>query len=515
MAKQLPSKPNLEFDKKQAKALLKAFDSGDDEAIERVKTHLPHVREKSLEDVREFPLKLTQAQLVIAREYGYESWGALRLAIKLKNRDYGESLDEFKGAIYGKDAKKVDQILSDHPELKDTLDDPHFFFGSTAVIISKQQWDVVEVLLKHGANINAKSQWWAGDFHVLEGVDSSLAKKLIDAGAEINVHAAAEQGWIDWLETAYADNPDIVNERGGDGKVPLHYATDIKVIDWLLAHGADIDIRDEDHNSTPLQWMIASKKPEVVKALVERGAQVDIFAAIALNDRSRLEQILRDDPSAVRARVDEPGYAPVPTADGLHQYAYVFSSGVSPHQVAIQMGHTALFDLMIAHSPQDIQFVAYCAKGDRENAEKIRAQQPDILSTLRPVDQQQLVHSAWNHQTQAVDLMLDMGFDPHITDKEKLTPLHRAAFHGFADIVEILLRKDPNPPLDWLNQYEGTPLTTALFGHDNGWRKDGDYPRTLNLLVDAGSEFKAEWLPQVKDEFKPIVERAIKRGAKS
>ena len=76
----------------------------------------------------------------------------------------------------------------------------------------------MDVLLKHGADIKAKSQWWAGDFYLLEGASASAAQLLIERGAEITAHAAAEQGWLDWLATAYERDQTIVNQRGGDGK---------------------------------------------------------------------------------------------------------------------------------------------------------------------------------------------------------------------------------------------------------------------------------------------------------
>ena len=124
------------------------------------------------------------------------------------------------------DAAGLDALLTAHPELRDALDDPHFDFGSTALIILKENLDAVDKLLRHGADINATSQWWAGDFHILEGASAETAKALVERGAEITAHAAAEQGWLDWLEARCEIDPTIAHARGGDGKTPLHYADD-------------------------------------------------------------------------------------------------------------------------------------------------------------------------------------------------------------------------------------------------------------------------------------------------
>jgi hypothetical protein len=64
-SKSLPARPSLESLRKQAKKLARDIAAGDAEAIARARVHLPHV-----------DLSLTQrnAQLVIAREYGYAGW---------------------------------------------------------------------------------------------------------------------------------------------------------------------------------------------------------------------------------------------------------------------------------------------------------------------------------------------------------------------------------------------------------------------------------------------------------
>ena len=69
----------------------------------------------------------------------------------------------------------------------------------------------------------------------------------------------------------------------------------------------------------------------------------------------------------------------------------------------------------------------------------------------------QLIHAAWTGKADVVALMASLGFDLHIADDDRMTPLHAAAFHGFADVIRILLEADENPPLDKLNGYGGTP----------------------------------------------------------
>ena len=72
-AKELPSRPDLDQYRKQAKDLLKSYKSSDADALTRVTQHHPEFRKAgSAADARAF--LLSDAQWVIAREHGFESW---------------------------------------------------------------------------------------------------------------------------------------------------------------------------------------------------------------------------------------------------------------------------------------------------------------------------------------------------------------------------------------------------------------------------------------------------------
>ena len=63
----------------------------------------------------------------------------------------------------------------------------------------------------------------------------------------------------------------------------MHFARTPAIASILLDHGADIDARDEDHASTPLQWRIGTQR-DVGRLLIDRGATTDIFSAATLGD---------------------------------------------------------------------------------------------------------------------------------------------------------------------------------------------------------------------------------------
>jgi len=71
-ARPLPPPADLSQQKKQAKELLQSFKSGDAEALARVRAVLPDKQKIALAD----------AQLVLAREYGFTNWAALKQHIE-------------------------------------------------------------------------------------------------------------------------------------------------------------------------------------------------------------------------------------------------------------------------------------------------------------------------------------------------------------------------------------------------------------------------------------------------
>src|SRR2546427_1390250 len=213
----------------------------------------------------------------------------------------------FVAAIKANDADGVRQVLEGHPGLKSRLNEPapDHPFGTTALLVAVQRKnkEMVDVLLRAGADINARSHWWAGSFGVLDN-DSGLAPFLIERGAIVDVHAAARLGMMDRLKELISANPELVHARGGDGQTPLHFASTIEVADYLLDHGADIDARDIDHESTPAQWMLRDRQ-QTARHLVSRGCRTDILMAAALGDLELVRKHLDADPTCIRISVSE------------------------------------------------------------------------------------------------------------------------------------------------------------------------------------------------------------------
>ena len=383
MSRHLPPQPNLEHLKKQAKALLHEFRQGDLTGQERFREH---ARAKE-SDPAAAP-KLSDAQRVIAREYGFTSWAKLKQHVDSLTRALNPAQAAI-AAVQANDPAALARVLATHPELKAKINDPlpHFGFGSPALlcVVQRGSREMVDVLLEAGADINARSDWWAGSFGVLDTAAPELAAYLIERGATVDAHAAARLGLFDKLRELVAANPGLVHARGGDGQTPLHFASSIEIARYLLEQGADIDARDIDHESTPAQYMLqptghgphpARERLPITRYLVSRGCHTDILMAAALGDIELVRFYLDADPAAIRTSVSDP-YFPMrnPHAGGTI-YIWAFGRYKTAHQIAREFGHDEIFRLLMERSPAELKLAQVCELGDEAALRDLLASRP-------------------------------------------------------------------------------------------------------------------------------------------
>ena len=161
-----------------------------------------------------------------------------------------------------------------------------------ALLASVQRSDrtTIEMLLQAGADINARSHWWAGGIGVLDECSPDLAPFLIERGATLDAHAAARLGMFEKLRELVAADREVLGIRGAHGQTPLHFASTIEIAQYLLEQGAEIDARDIEHESTPAQHMLRvvqaryypRDRQDIARYLVARGCRTDILMAAAL-----------------------------------------------------------------------------------------------------------------------------------------------------------------------------------------------------------------------------------------
>jgi ankyrin repeat protein len=464
-------------------------------------------------------MTLADAQLVIARGYGFESWTALRRKIDGLTRT---TVEQFQSALRAGDVEAVQNLLATHADVRAAVNAPIGPFGGRPLAMVKRNLPLVDVLLSYGADLNAKSDWWAGPFGLLEfDITPEDAAPLIARGARVDIFAAAHLGMLDRIRELLDADQALVFARGGDGKTALHCARTLAGATLLVERGARIDARDVDHESTPAQYLVRDA-PDVARWLVDQGAWVDIFIAVGLRDAALVERCLRDDPDALAHRTwhgkyttAHKGRPSTPAEIGAHRgdiYRWVFGHNVSAIDAARMLGFHDIRDQLLRHASPAERLLAACAAGDRRMADEIVTEHPAILASLNAEQKRLLPERAHANDTGAVALMLDLGFDARVPGPDNFEAIRWAVFHGNPEMTRLLLRHDP--PLNTKDpSYGGTMLGNCLYGALHGWSCDSspcDYPATVALLIEAGEKVNPAYLPTGLDDIDAILRGGLR-----
>src|SRR5262249_5691605 len=162
--------------------------------------------------------------------YGFTGWPHMKRKIESLT---GSPAEWFKAAVEAGDVDHVRQLLQSHPELVSLINEPMFSFKMPAVHVARANLALLDLLLAHGADLNARTSWENGGFGVLEHVSPDEAAPLIARGARIDVWAAANLGMMAELVALIAGDPSLVHAKGGDGKRPLHFARTVEIARFL------------------------------------------------------------------------------------------------------------------------------------------------------------------------------------------------------------------------------------------------------------------------------------------
>ena len=284
--------------KRQAKDLLDAFRTGDGAAIAEVNAHYRAA------DPNTFALH--DAQLVLARTYGFASWP------KLKSYVDGATAKRFLEAVRAGDSVSVQTMLRARTELVNmgVGGDEHRAIHYAVVLRSPE---MTRLLMQHGADARAgihphRDATSAFTLASDRGYDEIVAiirdeeqrRRETQAGtsavaAPAGIFGAGmwESGWA--LRMLQAD-PALARSTDPEGCTPLHAAAsalDEKGISWLLDHGADPNHLAQG-SWTPLDlaasgrgWSKSgnrAKFEQVARLLLSRGASLSPIPAVALGE---------------------------------------------------------------------------------------------------------------------------------------------------------------------------------------------------------------------------------------
>ncbi len=140
--------------------------------------------------------------------------------------------------------------------------------GATALHWAAHRDDlaIADLLIRSGARANVANDLGATPLHLAcTNRSAPMVERLLAAGA--NASAALLNGETVLMTCA----------RAGDAGA----------VKALLAHGADVNAKEREHHQTALMWAVAERHPDVVRLLIEAGADIRARSLTYAADRRR------------------------------------------------------------------------------------------------------------------------------------------------------------------------------------------------------------------------------------
>ena len=479
----LPARPDLDQLRHQAKDLLRAARAGDRVATARIQAVSGR-------------MTLTDAQLAVAREYGFASWPKLKAEVDARTMDLADKVEAFLEASIHDSTDKAVQMLASTSEIAR-------YDVRTALVLGDAE-RVREMLERDpglASRVDARWGWTAlhavcgSRWHRLDpgraGGLLAVARLLLDAGADPDATTSGQRaGWTPLrCAVAGAANPGITRLLLNRGATPSDHDL------YLACFGDDghqslrllLERAPEMRRSTALSAPISTGDTEAVRLLLDAGADPNrplprddndspwpaLYAAIQSGCPADLVELLL-------------GHGADPDAAG--------PDGRSPYRLAMSQGRSDLTALLLSYRARDDttdadHLIAACLRADGASARQQVVRHPGLPGRLTEAEHGAIVHAAETGNTAAVALMLDLGFPAGARGGDDGgTALHAAAYAGSAETVRLLL--DRGAAIEARDTtWDSTPLDWAIVG--SGYRPktspNPDWIATVKTLIEAGA----------------------------
>ena len=194
-----PPNPSLEHLKSQAKQLLKAHKEGSVDALQRIRSFFPKLSDATDAEIHDATFGLQDAQLTIAREYGFANW--TRLKQEVLHQEQIAAGTPTKNLLFQilrtpdltqADIQHVDEILTADPLLVSARD--------------AERRTPIEALASRGLINFGKEKWYRPI--------RQLYDRCRERGAETpNVVAAVLMDDREHVETSIRNTPEVLKQR--------------------------------------------------------------------------------------------------------------------------------------------------------------------------------------------------------------------------------------------------------------------------------------------------------------
>lgn len=491
----LPERPNLEQLKHRAKDLLRSAQAKDPRALARFRA-LPSLAARTDDEMVRTALALHDAQSVVAREYGFASWNALRDRVEELTLQFAEAVTEFVRAATDGRRARAERLLVLHPGIAHASLHTALVLGDAPAVEARlavrpalanerggpRDWEpllylchtslprdtvkdegrvaIAHRLLALGADPNGRYPWLHHGVRraVLWGATCvtgllPLAERLLQSGAKPN------------------DGVTLTLAAGG-GNLP--------VLELLLRYGADVNFPWATDGTPPVYSILGWAKTAVgVRWLLEHGADPKIACG-------------RDQETAlhVAARKWDVAMAELLVAHGA-EIAPRRADGRTPHALAELNGNRAVAEWLLAHGSPDVlsevdRLAAACSRGDGATAKAMLAGRPELGVALTTEHPDILRQAAERGDGRAIETMLACGFDVNGVNDMGATALHCAAHAGWPEVTKVLLAHGASVAIRD-REFHAQPLVWAAEGARSSGEKGRDHAAVGRLLLDAGS----------------------------
>jgi ankyrin repeat protein len=488
MSTSLPERPDLDQLRRQAKELRDAARAGDPDAVERFVRHHGSASQRVA--------TLTAAQLVIARELGFASWPQLKATVESPVTTPERLAEVFVAASVDGHVHQAATILESAPDVA------RYSLAAAAVLGDSEE--VRERLAVEPAAAVAVdevrgwppllyacySRWHQIDPRRAAGM-AKVVRLLLDAGGSPDTNNGARQGYRSALKgSVEVNNPDVV--------------------DALLVAGANPDL------GRPIGEAAGLRDHRCLELLLSHGARVvrgtwTVGAAVFADDAGAVSLLLdalkADGGEAAReatdSLVDAAGDAcrDVVAAlldAGANPEAYDDDRGLSALRRAVRAGRHETVALLVSRGAPDAstdidRLIGACVCADRQSAEQLLAEHPDLCDRMTDDDVAALVEAAGSGSVAAFGLMLDLGFSPHARNGFGEQALHWAAHVGNVGMVRLLI--DAGAEVDGRDaRFDATPLAFATVGSGERAGQPGNWTEVVRLLIDTGASRDDVWV---------------------
>ena len=448
MSRALTPKSTLDIFKKDAKRWLKALRGRDPAARQRLNA--------AWADAPDEPA-LRDVQHALAREYGIESWVALRAALDdmaLQRRSLSERVELVLGHAWDGDPALARRIVDRDP----TIAGYSLF---TAAICG----DVAEVerrLARDGRAARATGgarQWTALAYVTYGRLDPvnavTIARRLLEAGADPNFQF--DDGW----GTPFKVVTGAI--RLGEGARPSHAQAEA-LVELLIAAGADaydsqslynVSIVGADTYWYDVLWRYAETAGVLDHWRIKGEGRLGDHLGV-----STLDYLLGN--AVGQNHLDRAEWLLVRGADANAPHAYTKRP---VHATAQLSGFTDMAALLERHGATPVRltgidaFRAAVLRNDEAMARALLADRPELIENPAT-----LLAAAEFGNAGAVGLLLDLGAAVDGLGHDGVSPLHRAVQSGSLEAVDHLLKAGAD--IDRRERrWNGTPLTWSRVLH--------------------------------------------------